>query len=503
MKFKTILLFCLVFSNQVSNQMVNAKSKYISKFQEVNLQTDFIVTHKIRKANLLGLAADQLVVFGENAENERILVIYELLKEEKIYSEVSRIAIPESYLAFDLLKTNTKDKLIFQLNDSLMEYLAMENKFSLFAKSQSIYRQEKATYLIDKDFIDDFNGDGLDDISIVDFDGIHFFMQTASGSFERQIIGIKPQMESREQVSLYSETKIFFGDINLDKKNDLVLVVDNGLDVYLQQVSGLFAEEAKRIDLPIDVKALDWRQIRQSNGESLDQTKIDHRTLFKITDINNDSISDLIVLYEQTEGVLDRKNSYEIYLGKEAKNIVTFSDKPSSVIQLNGAVANFKLLDLDGDKRLEIIIASLDIGISKIIGALVSGSIEQDIYFFKMDGKDVFSESPIIEKDVDVNFSLSSGKSDDPVVLFADFDGDGLQDMILSDGEKTLDIFSGSKNKKLFDKKVKEQKVLLPKDGSLVDTMDLNTDGKQDIVIRYAKQDGISLQSQIVILFAN
>lgn len=499
MKCKHLLLLSLILISQA----LEAKSKVISKFSEVKIQTGLKVTHKIRNANLLGLTRDQIIVIGENKLKQRLLVVYEILQEEHLYSEVSRIIIPDNYLSFDLLKTKQTQKLIFLSNDSLMEYLAIENRFIFFNKSQSIYLQDKADYLVEKDFIDDFNGDGLDDIKLIDFSGVHFLIQTESGLFEQQTINIKPHIEARQLSAQYTETEMFFADFNLDKRNDLIVVVDHGLEVYFQLDNGLFNKQAKRVELPIDVKALDWWKIKESNGESPDQNKIAHKTVHMLSDINNDEITDLIVLYTQTEGVLDRKNSYEVYIGRAGKDIVEFSPTPTSIIESKGAVAEFKLLDLNGDKKSEIIISSLDIGLSKIIGALLSGSIEQDIYFYKTDKNDNYGNKPAAEKDVDVNFSLSSGKSDDPVVKIADFNGDGFKDLMLSDGEKSLRIFEGVNNKKLFAKRSLKHSILLPKNGALLETGDLNNDGKDDVVIRYGRQDNKETQNQIVILFAN
>ncbi|WP_420028921.1 hypothetical protein [Shewanella benthica] len=63
--------------------------------------------------------------------------------------------------------------------------------------------------------------------------------------------------------------------------------------------------------------------------------------------------------------------------------------------------------------------AGFDIGLSQIIGALISASIDQDVYLFKMDENSQFSDDANISKEVE----LTSGQSGTPVVKLADING--------------------------------------------------------------------------------
>lgn len=473
------------------------------EFNQSILKTDYKITHPVRKANLLGGEHEQLVVIGENQSKQTIMVVYQLEVAKQQYQEFSRIVIPENFLIYDILQANARQKLIFQTNQSLFEYRISDNQFSNIAKANSIYLQPKAQFLVSKDFIKDINDDELDDIIIVDFSVVHIFLQTQTGEFKQQTLPILPKMQSEENSSEFTETPLFFADFNLDNRSDIAVVIDAGLRIYQQDEQGMFATESNEIKLPFDIKALNWWEIKEADGKTVDQNKLSHRSMHRTRDVNGDNIVDLLVKFSQSEGLLERQNNFEVYLGQTVDGQLKFSETADSVISADGTVSNVKLIDLDDDKQLEIMVASLDIGVAQIIGALMSGSIDQDIYLFKMGADGHYLEEPSAEKEVELNFSLSSGKSGAPVVKAADFDGDGIKDIMLSNGEKKLKIFQGRNNKRLFKKRSDKYKILLPKDGNLVEVMDLNNDAKEDIIIRYGRQDDEKLSQQLVILFAS
>lgn len=478
------------------------------KFSQWEIDADFKITHPPVALNILGHEHEQLVLFGEGQDKKRVMAIYQLSSGEdpavkNQYQQVSVTSIPEKYLAYDMLKSNKKDKLIFRTYQGIYEFEPQKQTFQLIANINSIYLRPQAQFLAYHDFVKDVNGDELDDIVIVDFNAIHLFIQAEQGTFTHQKMPVEPKVNLSVGSATYTETPLYFADLNLDQKTDLVVVKDAGLTVYPQNGDGTFEYVPHNLQIPIDVKALNWWEIREADGESMDQNALSYRTMSKIKDINNDNVADLLVRFSQTDGVLDRQNNYEIYLGKQIDGKLNYQAKPDSTLQVDGTTIAVDMIDLNGDKRSEVVLASLDIGVSQIIGALLSGSIDQDIYVYKLDEEDKYGEDPLYSKDVELSFSLSSGKSGEPVVKVADFNGDGLQDMMLSSGEKTLRIYRGTSKKRMFRKKSDKHKVLLPKDGGYVETKDLNKDGKQDVIIRYGRQDEESLNSKLIILFAS
>lgn len=172
------------------------------------------------------------------------------------------------------------------------------------------------------------------------------------------------------------------------------------------------------------------------------------------------------------------------------------------MITADGTIGTLEIVDIDGDKRSEVLVSSFDIGVSQIIGALLSGSIDQDIYIFQLNEEGLYPEDPIVDKEVEMTFSLSSGKSGEPVVKLADLNGDGLKDLVVSSGESRLKIYPGTRKKRIFEKRSQRIKVDVPKQGSYVAVADINTDGKEDLIVRYGRQDDKELTNKLVLLIA-
>jgi hypothetical protein len=478
------------------------------KFSTQQLETDFKITHKVLPANLLGLANKQLVLFGENDKKERLLAVYKLeidcnAEQPEQYSKVLQTVIPQHFLAYDLLKTSDREKLLFQSNNAIFEFVPAEQNFRQIVDSHSIYLRADAQYLASRNFTQDVNGDELDDIVVADFRQVHFYFQTPQATFTHQVLAVEPKISLDEGSATYTETPLYFSDIDQDGKPDLIMVKDGGLEFYRQNGQGTYNHERVSLPLAIDIKAMNWWEIRESDGDSLDQNALSYRTLNEIKDLNNDQIVDLVVRFSQSEGVLERQNNYEVYLGRLVEGKVTYAKEPDSVLKVDGTTIAVKIIDLDGDNRMEVVLLSLDIGVTQIIGALLSGSIDQDVYVFKMDENDKYSDEPEVNKEVELSFSLSSGKSGQPVVQVADFDGDGLKDLMFSDGPEKLKIYHGNNDKRLFDRRSARHKIALPKDGEFVEAQDLNNDGKQDVIIRYGRQDDAALNNKLVILFSS
>jgi hypothetical protein len=84
---------------------------------------------------------------------------------------------------------------------------------------------------------------------------------------------------------------------------------------------------------------------------------------------------------------------------------------------------------------------------------------------------------------------MSSGDVFLPTVLISDINGDGQEDLVVQDGRDTLEIFHGVSNGKLFERRAKKVSVEMPRDPDLVESLDLNGDGKQDLLIRLEPEE--------------
>lgn len=483
-----------------------AKNTKHFHFSEVAITTPFQLTHPVMPINLLTNKGKELVTFSIDENGNRWLTVY-ALDNKSNYSKNIQLPLPKDFYSFDI-STFKKGHLqtLYFLSSSML-YALNETQvtqplsFKPLHVISSIALGTKAQHLAKGYFLTQLNDDDFDDIYIADFDKTHVLIQTDDG-FKTSSLPIKPETIFTPNVMQYLKTKIYFGDINFDNLQD-IMYVDNGKLIYfLQQSDFTISPVAHNLSINKLISGIDWWNKVSADGENLDQSNLHYRKIEKLKDINNDNIIDMVVRFTQSEGVLDKTNDYEIYLGKNTNNTLQFSEKPNSAIKAEGTLTDIQFVDINNDNKDEILVAGFDIGLSQIIGALLSGNIDQDVHLFYMDEQSHFNKKSKITKEVALEFSLRSGTSGNPVVTLLDVNGDQLQDLMLSKGDDTLRIYLGTNEKRLFTKKYEKYKIQLPKQGDMLVSDDLNNDGKDDILIKYGREDDKILRNTFKILMS-
>jgi len=112
------------------------------------------------------------------------------------------------------------------------------------------------------------------------------------------------------------------------------------------------------------------------------------------------------------------------------------------------------------------------------------------LHFFRMTDDDDYAEEANYVTKTNVRFSVKTGHADIPAVEIADFDGDGLQDLLMQTQPTRLSFFAGRPTAELFADDAMDLTVELPRNGELVDVKDINGDDRSDLVIRYNATDG-------------
>lgn len=490
-----IFLVCAMFAVQVS---ARKKAQY---FEQKEFNVDFNITHQILTANFVGDQNKELLIVGVNNDNERLFAIFGHDPVSQQYRQILQQKIPASSVAFDLMTSSDGYENLILVQPHRLSILNFEHEKKIIDfEIDSIYLNEHPQFIAKKEFVRDLNGDGLDDIYLSGFAKTSIFLQQTNGELVANPLPIMSTVDMGRSEISFSEKTIHIGDVNFDDKQDLIVLNNHQLEIFEQDKDGRFNSLSNHLVLPKEISAVPWWNMRGTDGESLDQSDLKHRMLEKIEDINGDSIPDLMVRQTQSSGVFDRQNVYEIYFGIKKQGKLVFNKEHDTQVSASGTLSGLKLLDINDDGKKEILVSSFDIGVSQIIGALLSGSIDQDVYIFALDDKDQYNEEPLFSEEVDLNFSLSSGSTGQAVILSADLNGDGFKEVMLSAGESRFDIFEGEPNTPYFKTRAKRHKLTLPHNGSMVISADLNNDSKQEVIIRYGKQDKESLRRKIVIL---
>ncbi|MCE9679954.1 VCBS repeat-containing protein [Shewanella sp. AS1] len=489
------------------------------------VEAEFRLTHPVLSLNLSGDATKELVVLGIDDNHQRHLAVYGLEQQggldaqggldtqDRRYRQLFSHPLPIGFLAFDFSEYQETaperlQSLYFLSGSELFKLLLSPEgiAFSSLSPVSPLVQSARGDFLTRGSFVRDLNKDGLDDFIIGGIDKTQVLIQQSQG-LRAQTLPIRADVLQYQDGARYIEASRFFADLNLDGREDIIKVGQGELESYPQLADGKFASSATFVSMSQAINGLDWWHQRDAYGEALDQSNLIYRKVEQLKDTNQDGLVDMVVRYTKSRGVLDRVNDYEIYLGQRSEKGVQFAKSAHNVIHAEGTLTGFSLVDIDQDKVDEVLVSGFDIGLSQIIGALISGSIDQDVFLFKMNGEGKFPNEPNVEQSVELNFSLTSGQSGAPVILLADMNGDDLKDLLLSDGNEALRIYLGQhdsdqRGERLFSRSSESFKLTLPSDGTLVQSDDLNHDGKSDLLISYGRQDKLGLQQAFVVFMA-
>ncbi|WP_339724568.1 VCBS repeat-containing protein [uncultured Paraglaciecola sp.] len=486
----------------------NAKNTDIFTQQQIDLS--FNVNQAVLIADLLPHGGKELVVVGVNDKQQRMLVIYFFDTPSQTFIAADQIEIPNTVFAYDVGEP-LKDGLqrLYLLDKTTVSHyvpahLSHKSAWVQAEGVSSMFIGDKPDTFQKMDFVQDLNHDGLDDIVLPHFEQLNLWLSDCCGARHPQSLPIAARIEMYESGIGYDDHELYFQDMNADGKSDLVTVEQGQLNVFLQNDDMRFSDTATKVKINHTIYPWDWWDIKAANGQKMDQSNIQHRVVRKIDDLNGDGIPDIAVQFTKSTGVLDKIIDFEFFYGALDEGKVSYPQQANSSVTSEETLSDIIILDIDMDGKKEVSVSSFDIGISQIIGALLSGSIDQDVLIFSMDEKGQYGKKPFVRQEVEMTFSLSSGARGQPLVKMIDVNGDSVKDIVYSDDDDLIRIvFATPDNKKPYAKRSQSQKVAMPKNPFDAATDDINGDGKTDIVLHHGYADSPELLKRIIVLLAN
>ena len=466
-------------------------------FYESNLQTQPGLDQSILPAYLRDATAADLVVATATENNTKSLQLFEM--QDGFYPDNAayEIALTEDVIFLDIAATVGRDMLVVFYAGSAVQLDPRTGATRHLVEFSSIYNGPVDQKIPKLDMVRDLNGDSLDDFIIPGFKGYEVYIQNRDGTFGNGIsLNARPIMDiSFRDNPWYQARKIYHADVTNDGRADLVFWVVDKFMVYQQLANGTFTDEPIQFSPKVIFDAEGYEGVSMRMGEE-DQSDAQQQALFQLKDFTGDGIPELVTLAVKSQGVLKKSTTYNIHTGAGmypsesdlAYMLPDFQGEPSSSIRSRGIQFDLEEKDLNNDGQLDIIVSSVEIGLGKIIRALLTGSIAINLDFYQMaDG--IYPEKPNLHREVTATFNMSSGDVFLPTVLISDINGDGQEDLVVQDGRDTLEIFHGVSNGKLFERRAKKVSVEMPRDPDLVESLDLNGDGKQDLLIRLEPEE--------------
>jgi hypothetical protein len=363
--------------------------------------------------------------------------------------------------------------------------------------SSSMYRVVDDKRLNSLPFTLDVNNDQLTDFLLADFNAYQLWVQQADGSFRHFSLVIAAQMKAFDEEPTYIARPPWLVDLDLDGRIDIAFAKDDTLQLFLQRADGSFSTDAQTVALGVGLTPDKQAQLRGGDGRSFKGLQI--KRLERLADINGDGLMDLVVQQQQYIDVMEQNYSYHIHYGRKTATGLAFGQQPDQRINTSGMQFEVKFVDLDNDQRLDFYTPAAQIGVRSIIRALIAGTANLELQFYKQQADGSFGTQPVYRQDVTVEISIGSGQVNMPLATVVK-NNTGKASLVVADGEQTLRTFAPVAAKFFSDKSSKQTQPM-PKRGIDALVVDLNQDQKEDLVLPFTQQEqSVELTNQLQLL---
>lgn len=433
------------------------------------------------------------IAVSGHGSNERWLSLIDL----KDFSAIA-VDIPSNAQFFSKMRLAgaEREQLVFLTAKGV--YALQENKLKELAKTSSMFPVVDHKRLPHLDIALDINNSGLSDLLIPDFTAHHLLVQQPEGNFKHYRFAIDAEVQMREfNTPHFMPRRAFPVDINLDNKKDVVFLRDGKLLAFLQQSDGSFSEQPKIITPNMAISLDGEANIRSGEGRSFEGLTIYRMQDF--TDLDGDGMADMVIRREKFSSAVEQSYSYGVHYGQRGESGLTFSKKPDARIETEGIQFESIFADVNGDGRKDFYTPSATFSVGTIIRALISGTTALDIQFYLMNEDRSFDQQPNYNQKALADVSISRGTVDLPVFQVAAINTGAKKTLILGEKQEQLRIYQDDETQ-LFSSKVQRFKTPLPRDGSKVKVIDVNADGKEDLVLPFDSQDKEGTHNQIRLL---
>jgi len=256
--------------------------------------------------------------------------------------------------------------------------------------------------------------------------------------------------------------RIDLGDVDADGSADVVSIGRYSILVFLRRPDGSFARRPDRVLSP---HLLEERDHLRGSGAVRGEAR----------DLDGDGRLDLL-LSVVSGALLDARTRTQVYLNRGGRWTL---DAPDQVFESENEWCLEELIDLDGDGRPELVRSSVRFGVLALIETLVTRSIDAVVRVHRPDPERGFESEPWLRRKLELPIRFETGRPRGfvPTARF-DLNGDGALDLLLSRGERRIEVWLGGK--RAYAKRDAMQK--LPSSGLLVGG-DLRSDGLPDFAL--------------------
>lgn len=263
-------------------------------------------------------------------------------------------------------------------------------------------------------------------------------------------------------------------DTNSDGLKDLVLTLDDRISIYRQSEGLKFPAKANYArDFAVRTEE-DRKQSYSSAGIS-------------VVDLDLDGAADLVVRKTVAKGITSARSETMLFLASKEG---TFSARADQLMVNEGASRDaVELVDVTGDRVVEMFVPAVDIGIGTIIRYLTTETFVVDVQVFSFDkNKRRFADKALASRELSFDLDLEGEADSAALDMNGDFNGDGLPDLAFGTEIDELAIYRGLGKGTIFTEEPAER-VAVRGYGRIL-AVDLENKGRSDLVLYYPRTQG-------------
>jgi hypothetical protein len=409
-------------------------------------------------------------------------------------------------------------EILFFKNEGIFYYQMINGRYDptpvLLFETPSIFKIPDKLFLERMDFARDLNDDGNIEILVPQFHQLLIFAKQADGTYGLTAALDCPLLNSvtsltevsRYLVSTFLIPNILFVDYNRDQRTDIVTVHDEYLKVFFQNSAGEFSN-ADSATVGFSFILTQAYASKLGNGNIYQRDRFQDKTgITTLADLNDNGLLDMIVeKFSHKDGALNPKKQFHIYFAREdpdhPQNGGIFNEIPDHIIINRGFQIQSKIADLNNDRKMDICIPVIEIGMFKIIQMLITGNINVNVFWYVMDESGQYPKVPDYELNIKVEIDTQRRKI--PVFsMDGDFNGNGRNDLVRSQDGSLMIHYAPDDGRPKESADVKFE-IQMPDNGKMVKPQMVNGDSKSDMVMVFTSDDSAAGNGKVIILINN